>query len=115
MTENISFTNKDIREVQLAKSAIRAGIEILVTSYGIDYSQIAHLYLAGGFGQKINYTKALNDRIISVGNSSLAGAGMLAMNSELSHRFTHIPEISEEISLANHKAFNDLYLEYMSF
>jgi len=37
------------------------------------------------------------------------------MNSELSHRFTHIPEISEEISLANHKAFNDLYLEYMSF
>ena len=71
-----------------------------------------------------NYTKAvgigmlpkeLNDRIISVGNSSLAGAGMLAMNSELSHRFTHIPEISEEISLANHKAFNDLYLEYMSF
>ena len=124
LTENISFTNKDIREVQLAKSAIRAGIEILVTSYGIDYSQIAHLYLAGGFGQKINYTKAvgigmlpkeLNDRIISVGNSSLAGAGMLAMNSELSHRFTHIPEISEEISLANHKAFNDLYLEYMSF
>ena len=59
MTENISFTNKDIREVQLAKSAIRAGIEILVTSYGIDYSQIAHLYLAGGFGQKINYTKAV--------------------------------------------------------
>ena len=124
LTENISFTNKDIREVQLAKSAIRAGIEILVISYGIDYSQIAHLYLAGGFGQKINYTKAvgigmlpkeLNDRIISVGNSSLAGAGMLAMNSELSHRFTHIPEISEEISLANHKAFNDLYLEYMSF
>ena len=52
---------------------------------------------------------------MSVGNSSLAGAGMLAMNSELSHRFTHIPEISEEISLANHKAFNDLYLEYMSF
>lgn len=124
LTENISFTNKDIREVQLAKSAIRAGIEILVTSYGIDYSQIAHLYLAGGFGQKINYTKAvgigmlpkeLNDRIISVGNSSLAGAGMLAMNPELSHRFTHIPEISEEINLANHKAFNDLYLEYMSF
>ena len=124
LTENISFTNKDIREVQLAKSAIRAGIEILVTSYGIDYSQIAHLYLAGGFGQKINYTKAvgigmlpkeLNDRIISVGNSSLAGAGMLAMNPELSHRFTHIPKISEEINLANHKAFNDLYLEYMSF
>ena len=124
LTENISFTNKDVREVQLAKSAIRAGIEILVTSYGIDYSQIAHLYLAGGFGQKINYTKAvgigmlpkeLNDRIISVGNSSLAGAGMLAMNPELSHRFTHVPEISEEINLANHKAFNDLYLEYMSF
>ena len=52
LTENISFTNKDIREVQLAKSAIRAGIEILVTSYGIDYSQIAHLYLAGGLGKK---------------------------------------------------------------
>lgn len=60
LTENISFTNKDIREVQLAKSAIRAGIEILVTSYGIDYSQIAHLYLAGGFGQNQLYQSCRN-------------------------------------------------------
>ena len=124
LSENISFTNKDIREVQLAKSAIRAGVEILIKSYGIDYTQVAHLYLAGGFGQKINYKKAigigmlpeeLKNRIISVGNSSLAGATMLADTPKLQNRFTHITDISEEINLANHKDFNDLYVKYMFF
>lgn len=124
LSENISFTNKDIREVQLAKSAIRAGVEILIKSYGIEYPQVAHLYLAGGFGQKINYKKAigigmlpeeLKNRIISVGNSSLAGATMLADTPKLQNRFTHITDISEEINLANHKDFNDLYVKYMFF
>lgn len=124
LSENISFTNKDIREVQLAKSAIRAGVEILIKSYGIDYTQVAHLYLAGGFGQKINYKKAigigmlpeeLKNRIISVGNSSLAGATMLADTPKLQNCFTHITDISEEINLANHKDFNDLYVKYMFF
>ena len=54
LTDEISFKAKDVREVQLAKAAIRAGIEILLMSYGVSYDQIDKLYLAGGFGQKMN-------------------------------------------------------------
>ncbi|MBQ9155440.1 MAG: DUF4445 domain-containing protein [Eubacterium sp.] len=124
LAEGITFSAKDIREVQLAKSAIRAGIEILLVSYGITYDQVDRLYLAGGFGQKINCHKAvgigmlpeeLADRIVAVGNSSMNGACMFAANPELADRFHHITEISEEINLSNHKLFNDLYLEHMFF
>ena len=59
VAEGIVFTNKDVREVQLAKSAVRAGLEVLLEEYGADYDQIGKLYIAGGFGQKINLEKAV--------------------------------------------------------
>ena len=46
----ISFTQKDIREVQLAKAAINAGIQILVKEKNLDFNDIECLYLGGGFG-----------------------------------------------------------------
>ena len=124
LTDRISFLAKDIREVQLAKAAIRAGIEILLISYGVTYDQIDRLYLAGGFGQKINCQKAvgigmipeeLSDRVLAVGNSSLEGAKLLAKDPPVAGRFRHVIEISEEISLSNHRLFNDLYVDSMFF
>lgn len=124
LAPGITFTAKDIRELQLAKSAIRCGIEILLISYGIRYDQVDRLYLAGGFGQKINCEKAvgigmipeeLKDRITAVGNSSLEGANMLAKDPSLEKRFLRIAGISEEVTLSNHELFNDLYMEHMFF
>src|SRR5699024_5638738 len=51
---SVTFTIGDVREVQLAKAAIRAGIEVLLREYGTGYEEISHVYLAGGFGQKVN-------------------------------------------------------------
>ena len=124
LAPGIRFTVKDVREVQMAKSAIRAGIEILLDSYGISCQNVNRLYLAGGFGQKINSKKAvgigllpeeLAGRITAVGNSSLEGAKMLAVDSALSKRFEHIREISEEILLSEHKLFYNFYVEHMNF
>ena len=124
LAPGITFTARDVREVQLAKSAIRAGIEILLRSYGISCDQVSRLYLAGGFGQGINCKKAVGigmipedfkDRIQSVGNSSLEGAKMYAIDPETGSRFQHAAEISEEIVLSNHELFNDLYIEHMYF
>ena len=120
----ILFTGRDIREVQLAKSAIRAGIEILLHSCGMDGDQVDRLYLAGGFGQRINTDKAIGigmipgemkGRITAAGNTALYGTAMLAMNPSLAERFAHIIGISKEIQLANHKMFPDLYMEHMFF
>ncbi len=124
LAEKVTFFPKDVREVQMAKSAIRSGIEILLQSFGISYDEVDKFYLAGGFGQKMDCRKAagiglvpeeLEDRIIPVGNSSLMGAVMYAQDSRLGDRYQHVIEISEEISLANHRAFNEYYLKYMYF
>lgn len=80
--KGIVFTQKDVRELQLAKSAIRAGIEVLLLKYGVRASDVKQIYLAGGFGYRLDAEKAIaigmipkafEGRIQAVGNSSLAG------------------------------------------
>lgn len=79
----ISITQTDIREVQLAKSAIASGVKILLKSAGLTFDHIDTLFLAGGFGNYINIESAvkigllspsLNNRIIPLGNTSGTGA-----------------------------------------
>lgn len=121
---HIRFTAKDIREVQLAKSAIRTGIEVLTLEYGISYGEIDKLYLAGGFGQHMDVKKAvgigllpeeLEDKVIAVGNTSLAGAILFATDEKKREQFTEVASQSKEVSLAENKAFQELYLDYMFF
>lgn len=85
------FTQKDVREVQLAKSAIKSGINILMQEAGMDYSQVDALFLAGGFGNYINTRNAvkigilpeeMQGKIVPVGNTSGTGA-VLALKSEV--------------------------------
>jgi len=120
----ITVTQKDIRELQLAKSAIRAGVEVLIKRYGITYEEIDTVYLAGGFGYKINIEKAvhigllpmeLKDRIKAVGNSSLAGASAYLTEEDAAHQMDEILKVASEIHLSNDKDFNQLYIDYMYF
>ena len=124
LADHVIFSAKDIREVQLAKAAIRAGIEVLLKAYGVSADQIDRLYLAGGFGLKLDGEKAvgigmlpeeLKDRILAVGNTSLKGAVLFATDPKISRRFDHVIKISKEITLSEHDQFNDLYLEHMFF
>lgn len=121
---NLVFTQNDVREVQLAKSAIRAGLETLAHEYGIAIKDIKHLYIAGGFGQKINILKAssigmipysLINKSIPVGNSSLYGAIAFASNENLESRMVNVANSAYEINLASNKTFNNLYIDYMAF
>lgn len=118
----IVFTQKDIREIQLAKSAVRAGIETLIKRVEISYEQIERLYLAGGFGAEIDKEKAiaigmlpveLRDKVEVVGNTALAGA--IQYVEENRESMNKIVDISEEISLSVDKVFNELYIENMFF
>ena len=118
------FTQKDIRELQLAKAAVRAGIEILLLRYGITGHQVDKVYLAGGFGFSMNIDNAvrigllpeeMKNRIIQIGNSSLAGAIRYATDADFADRVERIRLISKEIALSADTDFYDLYLEYMAF
>lgn len=122
--QKILFTQKDMREIQLAKAAIRAGAETLACRYGIDKTEISKVYVAGGFGYKLDTDKAIaigmlpeefEGHIEAVGNSSLGGAQKYLRESDGEERVCRLAELSEEIALSTDKVFNDFYMDAMFF
>lgn len=128
--EQIVITQKDIRELQLAKAAVRAGIETLCLRYGVNKNQVSKVYLAGGFGLKLDVEKAMAigmlpdefaGRILAVGNSALAGTvrflkeSQTGESAEAKQVLREIVNVSEEIGLSTDKDFNRLYMENMMF
>ncbi|MBQ9766155.1 MAG: DUF4445 domain-containing protein [Lachnospiraceae bacterium] len=123
--KNISLTQKDIRELQLAKAAVRAGIETLILRYGIEKKQVAKIYLAGGFGYRLDTAKAIAigmipeefaDRIEAVGNSCLAGVvKYLTADESGAEVLKKLVQVSEEINLSMDVDFNENYMEAMMF
>lgn len=122
--EQILVTQRDVREIQLAKSAVRAGIEVLLKRYGKAYGDIDTVWLAGGFGVKIDQNKAIaigmipeefRGKIRAVGNSSLSGAIRYCIEESESVGIVQIVANAAEINLSNDKDFNQLYVDYMFF
>lgn len=122
--EPIVFTQKDVREIQLAKSAVRAGIETLMKRYHVTREEVDQVYLAGGFGYKIDLEKTIGIGMIpeeflqkttAIGNSSLAGAIQYLTQEGAVERLQRIVDLSEEIELSTDKDFNQFYTDYMFF
>ena len=122
--KQLRLLQRDIRELQLAKAAIRAGIELLIKSYGCNYEAIDQVYLAGGFGYVLPVEKAVHigllpeqliKKIVAIGNSSLAGAIRYAVDHEFSTRLHKVTRMAREIHIANEEEFQELYIQYMNF
>lgn len=121
---NIRFYQKDVRELQLAKSAVRAGLETLILRFGVTYEDIDFIYVAGGFGCKMDIRKAIGigllpeecgKKIVAVGNTCLKGSVKYLLKKEAENDTERIKDIAEEINLSTDKAFQDLYMEHMYF
>lgn len=124
LSEGVRITSSDIREIQLAKGAIRAGMESLIEEYGLSYDEIDTVYLSGGFGQSLNPVKAsgiglippeLSKKTKGVSNTSLAGAIRFAAEEEVRERFLRVRELTEEITLSDHPGFQELFIRFMNF
>lgn len=120
----ISFFQKDVRELQLAKSAVRAGLETLITRYGISYDEIGNIYIAGGFGHQMNVRKAAGigllpreclEKISAEGNTCLRGLEKALTDEEGRERMRRLAETAEEVQLSNDSKFQEFYMEYMCF
>jgi uncharacterized 2Fe-2S/4Fe-4S cluster protein (DUF4445 family) len=120
----IRFTQKDMREIQLAKSAVRSGIEVLLGSAGIGYEDLGPVYLAGGFGYKIDLESAeilgifpatLRRKLTAVGNSALGGCSCVLANPAAEQEIQVIAAMAEEINLSADPRFNELFMEHMLF
>jgi uncharacterized 2Fe-2S/4Fe-4S cluster protein (DUF4445 family) len=123
-TPAVLLTQKDIREVQLAKAAILAGIRILIQQFGIELESIASLFLAGAFGNYIQKTSAVRmgllpsiplEKIKFIGNAAGAGAQMVLLNRTCRQAASHLARKIEYIELARQPNFQDIYSEAMLF
>ena len=122
--EDIVFTQQDIREIQLAKAAVRAGIEVLVKKYGIGFDDVDTVYLAGGFGFRLNIEQAVSigllpeafaGKIKIAGNTSLKGASACLMEAHKISVMETLIGRCEEIGLGSDKDFNEAYMDAMCF
>jgi uncharacterized 2Fe-2S/4Fe-4S cluster protein (DUF4445 family) len=121
LTERVHLTQTDIREVQLAKGAIAAGVRILLQELGAGMDDIQHLHLAGAFGNYVSIASArrigllhmAQERIHAAGNTALLGA-KIALFSDM-NRFTELANRIEHIGLSSHHDFQDVYVEEMTF
>lgn len=118
------FIQDDIRQVQLAKSAVRSGIETLMERYGCTAGDIENIYVAGGFSRNINIKNAATIGIIPkeftekakcIGNSALNGAVKYLLNADGDEFIEKIKAISTEITLADDDLFNDLFIDNITF
>lgn len=117
------FTQGDIRELQLAKAAVRAGIEVLLKRYGACKEQVTEVYIAGGFGYGLNKDKAIaigmlpeefREKVTAVGNSCIAGLGRFLQGGGEEAVHTLVKN-AEEINLAMDAEFQNCYMEAMMF
>ena len=122
--EPIRLTQRDIREVQLAKGAIRAGIEILKNQLGLGSDGIDAVLLAGGFGNFIRRGNALrigllppieHERIHFVGNAAIVGAKMVLACIDYRERAEEISRRVEYIELGALAEFQMEFANAMMF
>lgn len=124
LSEKVKLTQDDVRAVQLAKAAIRAGISTLAEKCEISIGDIGQISLAGGFGNYLNMHSAVKigmlpaemlGKIESVGNAALGGAAMLLLNSNLRAAASELARHATVVDLATDPLFADLYTSSMMF
>jgi uncharacterized 2Fe-2S/4Fe-4S cluster protein (DUF4445 family) len=118
----VFFTQRDVRQFQLAKGAVRTGLEVIMEEMGGEIP--AHVFLAGGFWQNLKPESALAcgllppgfaGRVSPVGNSSLSGAVKLCLNASARADMAAKARNGQEINLGVHPHFNDYFMNFMSF
>jgi len=124
LAENIYLTQDDIRQVQLAKGAIYAGIFLMAKQLGITISDIEKVQLAGAFGSFLNPQSAcrigllpeeLQSKIEAVGNAAGSGAKMLACDKKLLALTQKLAEKIEFLELASLPEFSRTFAKAMNF
>lgn len=120
----VKITQNDIREVQLAKGAILAGIQTLMKSLNMDIEDIDSIMLAGAFGNYIDIHSALRigllpqvdeDIVKLIGNAAGNGSSMALLSSKARSQANEIAVQVEHIDLSCNQEFQNYFIKAMSF
>ena len=125
-TENradITLRQGDIREIQLAKAAIRAGTDVLLKRAGLEARELRVVYVAGAFGFYLNPASAMKlglypemelDRVRMVGNTAVTGAKAILLSMKTRSAADRVAAGIEYVELANDADFRHEFLNAMS-
>ncbi len=120
----ILLTQRDVREVQLAKAAVQAGVRVLAEEFGIEPGEIGQVLLAGGFGNFIRRSQARrigllppisSDHIEFVGNAASTGAKTTLVCRDCREEAGHISRTAEYVELATRTDFQQYFTEALTF
>ena len=118
--EAVTISQKDVRELQLAKAAIRLGIQALVIAAGIEEGDIEQVIIAGAFGTFINVESAITigmlpslplERFKQVGNAAGTGARLALISESQRAKAEQIAQQAGYIELAAVPNFNRKFAE----
>lgn len=120
----VALQQADIRELQLAKGAIAAGLNLLLKQWGATLQDVTQVWLAGAFGNSIQRTSAQRigllpfpiERVKPVGNTALLGAklGLFQLPVERGE-YRALRDITRHVSLNDDPEFLDTFVDAMSF
>lgn len=122
--KDITITQKDIREIQLAKGAIMCGLDIITSKKGISYGEVDEIYISGGFGNNLNIKNAVkigllpgipSGRFVQCGNTAIAGACKLLMSSKYRKMAEMVSDQCEYIELSLEKDFLRMFTKAQLF
>jgi len=122
--EKIYVSQADIRQIQLAKAAVRAGIHFLQQKLEIKQSEIKHVYVAGAFGNYINLESAQKIGLLPnvpeqvfhfIGNAAATGAQMMLLCSEYRKKAENLANKIEYVEIAYEKSFEIVFAQSMAF
>ena len=120
----VCLTQKDVRQIQLAKSAVCSGCIALLADNGLTPQDVDALYLSGAFGSYMDIDNALaigllppvpRERIVSVGNGAGQGVQMCLLDREQLSRSAALPSLTVHRELASDRQFAEEYMANMSF
>lgn len=120
----VTLTAEDIRALQVAKSAVNAGICTLFNEASADARDISAFFTAGGLGNYLNtanaartglFPTALAPKAEAIGNAALSGSTMLLLNASLALRAREISEAAAHIELSSSGYFSERFISGMRF
>ncbi len=123
LCDTVALYGEDVRNVQLAKAAIAAGIDALLHHAGLQAEQLACCIIAGGFGKHLQPSSVcaigllppvLEQKLRPIGNAALAGAAKLHLPEHIKTVRT-LAAKARQVALGGDPLFNELYIEHMMF
>jgi uncharacterized 2Fe-2S/4Fe-4S cluster protein (DUF4445 family) len=124
ITDTIYISQKDIRQIQLAKGAIATGVTMLLKEMGVSIAEVKEAVIAGAFGYHLNpeniqeiglIPKGFMGTVSFVGNASVEGARLALINKEMLEKMSSFRERIEVLELSMKEEFQAYFIKELKF